>query len=455
MSVQVFFEIERKICKIVDTWRASGVSPEDALRITMYLLALKKVLRESDDSTWEETQTRMAIKDCMYDYQVGVDVNLIFDESRKLIEKKYHLQSGFFQNFFDNVKKIPELENALTTIFQVLRDIPYVEDKKMSAFVASIISNKYKEGGYINAHVISNQHLAHMLQSILDVQNGDRFCDGTIGYGISAIKCIENTDASLSGMDINFTVLQMATLFAIISGRKNFEMKAGDFTLEETNRKYNKIAMEIPFALKTGEYFGEQIAISDRWLGGYQGKELDVLIVGKILDVLEENGRAAIVVPNSFLVKNGKANKAIREMILEKKLLKAVIGISALFSRTSSKSSILLIEKNDDKILFINVDRQNIPTEKIPKCTHEVFAYMASDIVSDILKERKEEKGISALVDAQQLKENKFDFSPSRYTSIKKEVVFRDIQTINNELGQLYDEFKAIQEENRKFRMFN
>ena len=51
--------------------------------------------------------------------------------------------------------------------------------------------------------------------------------------------CAGNTQGVaklIDGMDINVSVLQIATLYMILSGRKKFELKVGDFTLAKSTK---------------------------------------------------------------------------------------------------------------------------------------------------------------------------------------------------------------------------
>lgn len=456
MSNNLYVDIEEKIWKIIDVWRASGMTISDSIRSIIYFLTLKKMIKEPvDDTVAKDFQTILNLHGCMYAFKEGTDENLLFVESPRLIEKKYHLQIGFLGDFFTGVYNLNSWKATLNASLKNIMEIPNVEDEVMSAVITLIMFKGFSMEGYRTAPEVTSSSLSEILKVVLDVQNGDRFFDGTIGCGISALRCVRGTDASIQGMDLNVSSLQIAALYTILSGRKKFEFKAGDFTLEQSKEKYDKIAMDIPFAARTGDYIGEQIIIRDKWLGGAQGRDLDVLMAGKVLEVLEENGRAAIVVPNGFLFRMGKANKNIRETILEKKMLRAVISLPALHFDTFVKSSVLLLEKNDDKVLLINMASEEggffqKQRREIPMLTPEGSAKLI-----DILENEVEVEGVSALVDEQQLRENEFDFSPTRYVSIKENISFRDMRTINNDLKLLYEELKEIEEENSKMRLFN
>lgn len=456
MDSNTYANIEENISNIIDIWRAKGVAVSDCIRSVLYLLTLKRILKELSDNVGEEdAQTIIKLQRCLYAFQEDIDGTFLFDESGRLIEKRYHLQHGLFRDFFANVSNLESWKSTLNVTNRKIVDITDGEDEVMSAIIAGIMLKGFPTDGYRSMPVVTSPALAQLLKVALDVEDGDRFCDGTIGCGISAKICIGDKDVSIQGMDSNASVLQIAVLYMILSGRKEFGMKVGDFTLEQSREKYDKIAMDIPTSAKTGDYIGEQVAIANRWLNGIQGKELDILLVAKVLDVLEEDGRAAIVLPNAFLSRTGKASKILKENILDRKMLRAVISLPMSYSKTGIKCSILLLEKNVDEILMIDMDSPRMPYYQKHRGQTPMFYKAGRLVMESILKDGKEIEGVSALVDAQQLIDNQLDFSPSRYLLEEDTLVLRDIKTINRELQFLDERLKEIDEENRKMKLFN
>lgn len=447
--------IEEKIWKIIEDWRAYGVSLADSASSVLYLLTLKKLFKDAISNVTEK-DSQMIIQHLypVFFSAEEVDYKVFLVHSSNLIEMKYDIQEGFFGNFIAGMRNFESWESALCMAIKNIMLLPDVEVGVMADAIEQIMFKAFQPG-YRMAPMITSASLAEIMKITLNVENGDRFFDGTIGCGLSALRCIKDTDASIQGMDLNFTMLQITILYTILSGRENFKFKKGDFTLEQSTEKYNKIAMDIPFAVKTGDYIGEQIVIRDKWLGGAQGRDLDVLMVGKILEVLEENGRAAIVVPNSFLFRSGNANRNLRETILEKKLLKAVINLPPLHFETGARSSILLLEHNEDKVLFIDMDSNEMEFFQKQRREVPVLIEEGKNRLIDLLATGEEIAGVSSLVDEKQLRESQFDFSPSRYVSIKEELILREMQDINDDLKSLYEALKEIEEENSKLKLFN
>ena len=136
-------------------------------------------------------------------------------------------------------------------------------------------------------------------------------------------------------------------------------------------------------------------------------------------------------------------------------MLKAVISLPAVHSEPSVRSSILLLEKNDDKIQFIDMDSIQMPSFQKNRREVRSLTPDGKKKLLYLLETGEQIKGISALVEVQKVKENEFDFSPIKYVAVKEKLVFRDIQTINNDLKVLRKELEEIESENGKMKLFN
>ncbi len=456
MDSNTYANIQGNINSIIYKWRIKGIAVSDAIRSVLYLLALKKILKELEDSTGnEDAQTIIKLQNCLYKFQEGKDGEFLFETSGEMIEKRYHLQPGLFRDFFANVRDSKSWKSTLNTTNRIIADITDTEDEIITAIITEIMLKGFPAEGYRTMPIVSSPELAQLLKVVLNVEDGDTFLDGTVGCGISSMICIGDKNVAIRGMDSNIYALQIAALYTIISGKKEFDMNVGDFTLEKFRDKYNKIAMDIPTSAKTGEYIGEQISVCNKWMNGVQGKELDILIIAKVLDVLDEEGRAAIVIPNTFLPRAGRASKILKENILDRKMLKAVISLPMSYSKTGIKCSVLLLEKNDDKIMMIDIDTPRMPLYQKHRGQTPAFHHSGRIILSKLLKKRVEIEGVCALVDAQQVKDNQFDFSPNKYTCIQEALVLRDIQSINKELKAMNERLKEIEEKNSKLKLFN
>ena len=88
-----------------------------------------------------------------------------------------------------------------------------------------------------------------------------------------------------------------------------------------------------------------------------EGMAVYLMFVQHIFASLNDGGRAAIVVPTTFLSKNSKIERKLRETLIDKKMLKGVITMPAnLFATTTTSVSVLFIsnDHSDKKVVLID-----------------------------------------------------------------------------------------------------
>ncbi|WP_457744385.1 N-6 DNA methylase, partial [Sulfurimonas sp.] len=91
------------------------------------------------------------------------------------------------------------------------------------------------------------------------------------------------------------------------------------------------------------------------------GKKGDYMFVQHMIASLKRDGKMGVVMPHGVLFRGSVEGEFRRYLIEEKGILEAVIGLpSGLFYGTGIPASLLIINKakKDDKILFINADRE-------------------------------------------------------------------------------------------------
>lgn len=455
MNNKVYMELEEKAWKILDYWKMAAITPYESVRNILYILTLKKLLEEFVPVSTEEVQKIMDLQRSFYAFREGYDDNILFNESGELIEKRYNLPQGLFNKFFMNTNWGKRGKEAFLMTLKRVSEMAVVEDEMYSLLAEKLIIKGLQMQGYKTGEVISSSPVAELLKMLLDVEDKDEFCDGTIGSGISAVRCVEGTDASIWGMDLNVEALQIAAMYLIISGKKKFQLKLGDFTLENDINKFDKIAMEIPFGIRVGELVGGQINLAKEWMMVEQCKDLDVLFLAKILEVLKEDGRAVVVVPNSVLFRINKAGRNLREKIVETDMLKTVISLPPVHYGTGVKCSIIVLEKTEEDILFIDLDGENGDFFQRQRRDVPILTAYGKEKLKEIIEEKKEIVGISCKASKKEICANEYDLSPGKYISLDEEIKYRCIEEINKELKNLYDELEQIDEMNMKMKLFN
>lgn len=86
-----------------------------------------------------------------------------------------------------------------------------------------------------------------------------------------------------------------------------------------------------------------------------------LMFIQHILFSMKENGHAAIVVPTTFLTKNQKIEKSLREYMIDEGVLRGVITMpSNIFATTTTSVSVLFLEHNSERKDAIFIDASNM-----------------------------------------------------------------------------------------------
>lgn len=212
-----------------------------------------------------------------------------------------------------------------------------------------------------------------LLVKILDPKPGMSIYDPTVGSGgmlIQAkehIKEIYNSDNfSLNGQDSIPSTWAMCKMNMILHGITNADIKNED-TLEKPLhtkngqlQQFDRVIANPPFSQN---YKKADMTFKERFshFMPENGKKGDYMFVQHMIASLTADGKMGVVMPHGVLFRGSVEGEFRRYLIEEKGRLEAVIGLPrGLFYGTGIPASLLIINnaKKDDKILFINADRE-------------------------------------------------------------------------------------------------
>lgn len=187
-------------------------------------------------------------------------------------------------------------------------------------------------------------------------------------------------------------------------------------------------------------------------------KDLDsmdiyLLFIQHIVFSMKPNGRAAIVVPTGFLTKKNKIEKTIKEHIIEKKMLKAVISMpSNIFATTGTNVSIIFLDSSQEIEKPILVDATGYG-EKIKidgKNQKTVLAEHEIEEIVDILSNRRIIEGISVFADIADIKRRNYSFSAGSFFEAKIEYEDITVEQFNEKLSGYMTELEELMYESEK-----
>jgi type I restriction enzyme M protein len=221
--------------------------------------------------------------------------------------------------------------------------------------------------------------VVRLMGMITDAKERESIYDPACGTAGMLLECIEHVKQQggdprtlkLYGQEKNLTTSTIARMNMFLHGISDFRIERGDtlrdprFFYKDILQTFNIVIANPPFSLKewgaeiwTNDIYGRNIA------GAPPKSNGDMAWVQHMLKSMDpRNGRVAVVLPHGALFRKG-AEAKIREKLLERDLLDAVIGLGANIFYGATLSACILIfrakkeAKKAGKILFIDAADQ-------------------------------------------------------------------------------------------------
>jgi type I restriction enzyme M protein len=255
----------------------------------------------------------------------------------------------------------------------------------------------------------------------------------------------------------------------LLHGVENPDIRYQDSLAEDhagDEEKYSLILANPPFA---GSLDYENTAKD--LLAIVKTKKTELLFLALFLRLLKPGGRAAIIVPDGVLFGSSKANKQLRQMLVEEQKLDAVISLpSGAFKPYAGVSTAILIftktnSGGTDKVWFYNMladgwsldDKRQplLPEEKLGVTPFEALTEAEHgknnlpDVLSrwgqrETLELERPRTGQSFSVPKADIVANGYDLSINRYKEVVHEVVAHlPPKDIMAKLAELESEIQA------------
>jgi type I restriction enzyme M protein len=222
----------------------------------------------------------------------------------------------------------------------------------------------------------------------------------------------------------------------------------------EIRSKYSLILANPPFKGSL-----DYDAVENSILKTVKSKKTELLFMGLMLRMLKTGGRAAVIVPDGVLFGSSKAHKQIRQELIEKHKLDAVISMpSGVFKPYAGVSTAVLFftktgTGGTDKVWFYDMEadgyslddkRNEIKENDIPNLLSRYH-----NLAGESERARTEK---SFLVPFDEIKDNDWDLSINRYKEIIYEEIeyaapteiIKDIETLDQERNQALAALKNV-----------
>ena len=164
-----------------------------------------------------------------------------------------------------------------------------------------------------------------------------------------------------------------------------------------------------------------------------------LMFIQHIIFSLEEKGVAAIVVPSGFLTDTGNIQTAIRELIIEKKMLRAVIQMPTnVFANTNTSVSMIFLDKTklNESIMFVDASHLG-SSVKIDDITRTVLSETEQRQIIDAVNERKDIPEFSVDVPISDVIENENMIKPGLYFEMRYPLLHDYSLSMDEELKKL------------------
>jgi len=148
------------------------------------------------------------------------------------------------------------------------------------------------------------------------------------------------------------------------------------------------------------------------------------LFLQHIIYSLNENGKAAVVVPTGFITAQSGIDKKIRQRLIDSKMLAGVVSMpSNIFATTGTNVSIIFMDKNNREDVVL-IDASNLgETVKEGKNQKTVLTPEEEQKIIDTFNNKKAIDDFSVVVKYDEIKHKNYSLSAGQYFEVKIEYV--------------------------------
>ena len=242
-----------------------------------------------------------------------------------------------------------------------------------------------------------------------------------------------DTNPTLFGTDKNEFNLLIAIIRSIVA-RKQFTYK---FSNTYQNISEKKEFADVVFA------DGPMAGIIENSKNLYKdypqlfpSKYANIANILITLNSMKEDGIGIIHLPTGVLFSTSAIYLRLKEYLVNNNLIDAIIDLNQMCYCTGVSTILLILRKNkkdDQKIVFINSKNYTAIKEKYNYITEEGI-----EVITNIVKEKKEIKGISAVKSISEVFNSINSLMVSRFVEISDKRVFRPLYEIDSDMNKVW-----------------
>lgn len=441
----------------------------------------------------------------------AVDIGSKISEALTGIESSNAILSGIFRgidfNSENNLGKKEQKNPLLRTLLEDFADLdlrPSHIETKDNEVPADVVGDAYEYmigefatmAGKKAGSFFTPQQVSEIMAQIVAPQEKDRVYDPTCGSGSLLIRAAKKgglDKVSIYGQEVNNSAISMARMNMFIHDIKDAHIAWGD-TLANPQHldsdgnlmKFDCIVANMPFSKdKWAEGFnpGGEVSVDedesntkstkkgkkkefkmepslDRHhrfdLGIPPASKGDWAFLLHMIASMSGNGRVAAVAPHGVLFR-GASEGRIRQAVIEKNLIDAVIGLPEnLFYGTSIPACIVVFKKGrtTTDVLFVDASK-DLKKEKAKNKLRDGSNGEANDIkkIVDTYKafvngeETAEQEKYSHVATLSEIQENEYNLNIPRYVDTFEEEELIDLESVNKEIADIKTQIASLEKE--------
>lgn len=371
--------------------------------------------------------------------------------------------SAYSKYMDDAIFKLPTpllLSKVVDSLDEIYGVMTKIKDVDIRGDVYEYLLSKIAQSGR-NGQFRTPRHIIRMMVELMQPKPDDVICDpacGTSGFLVTASEYLKEKHKEeiffnkrkkdhymnhmFFGYDMDRTMLRIGAMNMMTHGVESPFIEYRD-SLSDQNQdkeKHTLILANPPFK---GSLDAD--TVSTDLLKVCKTKKTELLFLTLFLRMLKKGGRCACIVPDGVLFGSSTAHKAIRQEIVEKNRLEAVISMpSGVFKPYAGVSTAILIftktgHGGTDKVWFYDMkaDGFSLDDKRSPVSENDIPDIIARfhNLVNEEGRERTEQ---SFFVPKKEIVDNGYDLSINKYKKTEyKPVEYPSTTELMTELHEL------------------
>lgn len=397
-----------------------------------------------------------------------VDGMTVFDHMKQVGNT-----AGVFAEFMSKANFMIAKPRLLDQVVQLIDKID-MKDRDTKGDLYEYMLSKIASAG-TNGQFRTPRHIIRLMVDMVQPKKDDTICDpssGTAGFLVAAGEYYRDNhydwfldkdfrhhfnNELFSGIEIDDTMVRIGAMNLQLHGIENPNLIKNDALSESAGYlrdQYSLILANPPFKGSL-----DYDVVENSILKTVKSKKTELLFLGLMLRMLKTGGRCAVIVPDGVLFGSSNAHKQIRQELVEKHKLNAVISMpSGVFKPYAGVSTaILLFTKTGtggtDHVWFYDMKADGF---SLDDKRSEIKDNDLPDIIErykNMEAERSRSRtDKSFLVPFDEIKGNDWDLSINRYKEIEYEEIeyaapkdiITDIEKLDKERNEALATLKSL-----------